>query len=236
MITTADAHSDSVEGFTVILRKANSLWRRAGVRTADRKALLAELETELNGAHQDGHGVDSVLGEDSDQMLRSWAIERGMCGRALRLALVIPSAFIGIVTGMSVVLLVLLAGFSDWSTAFDPGPFVLPFYASGGLLGYLCALLCVWGVLRCFGDPNALSTVRWLSVLLPIGGVLCTGAGVAVAWSRGFNTSVPVFVTVVGVVVVGLGLTIGLARYLGVNGRNDSETETGRDVVGNDVG
>lgn len=225
MNTTADAHTDSIERYEVV-REANQLWRRAGVRRADRNALLAELETELGGAHLDGHDMTSVLGDDSDQMLRSWARERGMCGRALRLEWVLPAAFIGIAAGLSLVLAVTFAGFSGWSTSFDPGPFVLPFYASGGLLGYLCALPCVGYALRRYGDPHASSTVRWLAALLPVGTALCIGAGVAVAWWRNFNTSLPVFVAVVGVVVVGLALTIGFSRYLAVQRPNDTDSDS----------
>ncbi|MGO4205668.1 hypothetical protein AB4Z09_28835, partial [Rhodococcus sp. TAF43] len=162
-------------------------------------------------------------GEDSAEMLQSWAHERGMCGRALRLELVIPTAFVGIAAGLAVVLVVLVAGFSDWSMTFDAGPFVLAFFASGGLLGYLCALLCVGGALRRYGDPHASSTVLWLAALLPVGAALCAGAGVLVAWWRNFNTSVPVFVAVTGVVVVGLGLTVGSSRYLAVKKSDDRE-------------
>lgn len=215
MTSVADARADSIEQ-PQIVRQANRLWRRAGVRRTDRQLLLTELESELNGAHHDGHGPTAVLGEDSDDMLRSWAQERGMCGRALRLGLVVPAAFIGILAGLAVVLLTLVAGFRGWSPTFEPGQFVLPFYATGGALAFLCALLCVWGVLRRFGDPRAATTVRWLAALLPVGAVLTIGAGVALAWWRNFNTSPKVFVAVTGVVIVGLVLIVGLARYLAV--------------------
>ncbi|RDI20020.1 hypothetical protein DEU38_117132 [Rhodococcus sp. AG1013] len=227
MTSATAARADSTERSDVI-RQANRLWRRAGVHRTDRQLLLTELETELRGAYQDGHSPTSILGEDSDQMLRSWAHERGMCGRALRLGLVVPSALAGIVVGLAAVLLVLVASFRGWSGSFDPGRlrFVLSFYASGAALAFLCALLCVWGALRYFGDPCAASTVRWLAALLPIGAALSTGAGVAVAWWRNFNTSTPVFVAVTGLVIVGLVLTVGLARYLAVRTMNDTGPES----------
>lgn len=224
MTSVADARADSIER-SHIVRQANRLWRRAGVRRTDRQLLLTELEAELNGAHHDGHSLTTVLGEDSDDMLRSWAQERGMCGRALRLGLVVPAALVGILAGLAVVLLVLFAGFRGWPAPFDPGQFVLPFYATGGALAFLCALLCVWGVLRLFGDPRAVSTVRWLAALLPVGAALTIGAGVAVAWWKNFNTSPKVFVAVTGVVVVGLVLTVALARYLAVR-ETGSETDS----------
>jgi hypothetical protein len=201
-----------------VLREANRLWRRRSVRGVDRAELLDELEAELAGAQRDGHGLNMVLGDDASQTVRQLADERRLSGRALRLGLVVPASFVGMVAGLAVVLLLVFGGFSNrWS--FDPGPFVLPLYASAGLLAYLCALLCVWFVLR--NDPHAPSTVRWLAALLPVGAVLGSGAGIAVAWWRNFNTSSTVFGVVIGVVFVVLGATVGLARYQSVRSLSD---------------
>lgn len=205
-----DVENDTTQD---VLREANRLWRRRSVRGVDRAELLGELEAELAGAHRDGHGPTVVLGDDKSETLRQWADERRVSGRALRLGLVVPAALVGIAVGLAVVLLALFAGFSNrWS--FDPGPFVLPLYTSAGLLAYLCALLCVWFTLR--HDPHAPSTVWWLAALLPMGAVLGTGAGVAVAWWRNFNTSSTIFTVVIGVVLVVIGATVGLARYQAV--------------------
>lgn len=192
-----------------ILREANRLWRRAGVRGPDRNDLLSELDAEISGALQDGHSATSVLGDESSQTLRQWADERGLCGRALRLGLVVPAALLGVAGGLAVILLALFAGFSG-RPSIDVGPFTLPLYASSGVFAYLCALLGVWIVLR--HDPRASSTVRWLSVLLPAGAALSIGAGVAIAWWRNFNPTLTVFTVVIGVVVVVLGATAGFAR------------------------
>ncbi len=211
----ADVENSKIQA---VLREANRLWRRRSVRGVDRAELLDELEAELAGAHRDGHGLTMVLGDDRSQTLRQWADERKVSGRALRLGLVVPASFVGIVAGLAVVLLIVFAGFSNrWS--FDPGPFVLPLYASAGLLAYLCALLCVWSTLR--HDPHAPSTVSWLAALLPVGAILGTGAGVAIAWWRNFNTSSTVFTVVIGVVVVVIGATVGLARYQAVRSSSD---------------
>ncbi|MDJ0363469.1 hypothetical protein [Rhodococcus sp. H29-C3] len=217
-----DAHTSDIAR-SEISRRATTLWRRAGVRRTDRRTLLTELDTELDAAQHDGHAVTSVLGHDSDEMLRSWAHEREMSGRALRVELVLPAAFIGIITGLGVMLVALAAGFSGRSTTFDAGPLILPFYASSALLGYLCALLCVGGVLRLYGDPHAASTTRWLAALLPIGATLTAAAAIALAWWRNFNTSTAVFVAVIAVVIVGLTLTIALSRLNAVHRNTPSE-------------
>lgn len=201
-----------------IFRTANRLWRRAGVRGADRRDLLDELAAELDGARQDGHSATTVLGENSGQMLRQWADERDLSGRAFRLAVVVPAAILGVAAGLAVVLLAVFAAFTNRPTA-DFGPFVLPMYASAGLLAYLCALLSVWVVLR--GDPNVSSTIRWLAVLLPVGAMVSTGTGVGIAWWRSFNTSSTVFAVVIASVVLVLGSTVAIARYRAVAGARD---------------
>ncbi|WP_420879172.1 hypothetical protein [Rhodococcus sp. (in: high G+C Gram-positive bacteria)] len=213
MTSVTDLRADTIEPAEV-LRQANRLWRRAGVRRSDRQLLLAELRTELDGARHDGHSLTTVLGQDSNQMLRSWAEEREVHGRAMRLGLTVSAALLGAVFGSAFVLLVLVTAFTRRSTLFDPGPFVLPFYASGAVPAFLCALLCVWGVLRWRSDPGAASTARWLIVLLPIGAASTTAATVSVAWWANFNTSPKVFTAVIALAVAGFTLTVGLARIL----------------------
>lgn len=195
-----------------IIRQADTLWRRAGVRGADRRVLRAELETELREQHPDDHGMTAFPGEESVQMLRERAHRRGMCGRALRLELVVPAAVVGIAAGMTLPLLVLLAGLSPLS-AIHVGQYERLLHVSSGILGYLGALLFVWRVLHNYGDPRARSTVRWLAVLLPVGAVLSAGVGVAVTRWRNFDAPPSVF-GVVGVVAVGLVLAVGISRLL----------------------
>ena len=208
--TMSGGHSSELRD---IRREANRLWRRAGVRSRDRHDLLAELEAEVSGARLDGHSVTTVLGDDRSHTLARWADERELAGRAMRLGVVLPAALVGILSGLSVVLGAVIAGFTDRPTI-DPGPFVLPLYASAGLLGYLCALVFVRFALR--HDPRASRTVRWLAMLLPGGAVLSIGAGVAVAWAMNFETSKPVFSVVVVLVLVVLATTVCLARHRAV--------------------
>ncbi|WP_133298505.1 hypothetical protein [Tsukamurella pulmonis] len=201
-----------------IHRTAERTWRRAGVLRRDRKQLHEELSVELTGAQADGVEPSAILGDDSRRTLRSWAHAREMSGRALRLALVVPAAILGILTGTSLVLATLHGAFRGWSDTLDPGrpAFALAFYASGALLGYLCALVSVGAALHGFEDPHATSTTRRLALLLPAGAALCSIGGVAVASVRGFTTTTPTFLAVAGIVVAGLVATVTLARYLAV--------------------
>lgn len=201
-----------------IRRQASRVWRRTGVLKADREDLLLELEAEINNARLDGHNIATVLGDDSSHTLERWAEERELAGRALRLGVVLPAALVGILTGLAVVLGAVFAAFTGRATI-EAGPFLLPLYASAGLFAYLCALVLVR--LALIHDPNASGTVRWLAVLLPAGAALSTGAGIGVAWWRNFNTSATVFVVVIGVVLVVLAATVGLARYRAVGSASD---------------
>ncbi|MFI6433384.1 hypothetical protein [Rhodococcus oryzae] len=226
------ARADSAER-SEIIQQANSLWRRAGVRGADRRTLLSELEAELRGVGRDGHGFPAVPEAVSEQMLRERALERGMCGRAMRLGLAIPAAVLGLVAGLatpSLVLWLVLSLVVSPLSAIQMGQYKTMVNASSGILGYLGALLFVWRFLHNFGDPRAKSTVRWLAVLLPIGAAFSAGAMVVIMRTTNFFTSLAAYfvgvAVVAGVVVVGIGLTVGIARFLAVR-TNDIET-TGR--------
>ncbi|MFG1782623.1 hypothetical protein ACGFIU_09295 [Rhodococcus oryzae] len=212
-----------------IIQQANSLWRRAGVRGADRRTLLSELETELRDVNREGLGIPAVPDPVSEQMLRERARERGMCGRALRLQLAIPAAVLGLVTGLitpSLVLWLVLSLVLSPLSAIQMGQYARPVNVSSGILGYLCALLFVWRFLHNYGDPHAKSTARWLAVLLPVAAALTVGAAVVLTRSTNFYTSVTAYIVgvavVVGVIVVGVGLAVGTARFLAVRAPIDT--------------
>jgi hypothetical protein len=224
------ARVDSAER-SEIIQQANSLWRRAGVRGADRRTLLSELEGELRGINGDGHVFPAVPEAVSEQMLQVRAIERGMCGRALRLELAIPAALLGLVAGLiipSLVLWLVLSLVLSPLSAIQMGQYEEMVNVASGILGYLGALLFVWRFLHNFGDPRATSTVRWLALLLPIGAALSAGAVVVLTGTTDFYSSATAYLVgvgvVAGVVVVGIGLTVGIARFLAVRTPNDIET------------
>ncbi|WP_027502436.1 hypothetical protein [Rhodococcus sp. UNC363MFTsu5.1] len=227
------ARADRAERYEII-QQANSLWRRAGVRGADRRTLLSELKAELRGADPDGHGFQAVPDPVSERMLQERAIERGMCGRALRLGLAIPAAVLGFVAGLatpSLVLWLVLSLVVSPLSAIQMGQYEQMVNVSSGILGYLGALLFVWRFLHNYGDPHAKSTVRWLAVLLPIGVAFSAGAVVLIMKTTNFFMSLTAYfvgvAVVVGIVVVGIGLTVGIARFLAVS----KPRETGPDLV-----
>jgi len=91
---------------------------------------------------------------------------------------------------------------------------VLVLYAGSGVLAYGCALLGVWWVLAVAGDDRRAGTVRMLAVLLPVGALAATAAGVGAAGMFGYSTVPATFVCVVAVVAAVLTATVALARVL----------------------
>ncbi|NMM92271.1 hypothetical protein B2J88_49915 [Rhodococcus sp. SRB_17] len=183
------------------------------MRSADRKTLLTELDSELGGALDDGRSVTAVVGEDAPATLRAWADEREMSGRALRLGLIIPVALIAVAIGLSGTLYGLTIAFTNVYSG-SPGMLVLPLYLTSGVLAYLCAVMSVWATLRLSGDPRISATVKRLAALLPIGALLAVGAGSGIAWLQGFTTTPLTFAVVIAVVVLVLALTVSAARHL----------------------
>ncbi|RZL82164.1 MAG: hypothetical protein EOP32_12590 [Rhodococcus sp. (in: high G+C Gram-positive bacteria)] len=88
-------------------------------------------------------------------------------------------------------------------------------YAGSGVLAYGCALLGVWWVLVAAGDDRRAGTVRMLAVLLPVGALAATAAGVgAAAGLFGYSTVPATFVCAIAVVAAVLTATVALARVL----------------------
>jgi hypothetical protein len=91
---------------------------------------------------------------------------------------------------------------------------VLVLYAGSAVMAYGCALLGVWWVLAAAADDRRAGTVRILAVLLPVGALAATAAGVGAAGMFGYSTVPATFVCVVTVVAAVLTATVALARVL----------------------
>lgn len=209
-----------------VLREAKRVWRRAAVRRADRRLLLAELSDELTAADADGLPASAVVGDDPAQTLRAWADERGLSGQALRLTCVVPVVLVGIAVGFAFLAVMLFIGFTRQNVSIDPPYLILGLYAATALLAYLLAVTGTFVVLRQVGDPRSGSTARWLAATLPAGAAVATAAGVGVARALGFTTEPETFVAVIAVVCVALSATATVARYLATRPRVASELST----------
>ncbi|SDU71879.1 hypothetical protein [Gordonia westfalica] len=93
-------------------------------------------------------------------------------------------------------------------------PLVL--YAVSGAVAYGLAVAAVYWVLRAGGDPAARATARTTAVVLPVGAVVATLAGMGSAWLLGFSTTTSTWLVVVSVVLVFLTVTFAAARVLGI--------------------
>jgi hypothetical protein len=93
-------------------------------------------------------------------------------------------------------------------------PLVL--YAVTSAVAYGLALASVHWVLRAGGDPAARATTRTTAIVLPVGAVIATLAGIGSAWLLGFSTTTSTWLVVVCVVLVLLSVTLAVARALGI--------------------
>lgn len=170
------------------LARARRVWRRCGVRRADRGALAAELAGEIEAAAADGCPPESVLGADVDATARGWAVERGLAGRSLQTATMLCVVIAGVVLGSSTAIVdtvVLFYGDAfTLSENLTPGPVVLTILLASAVMAVLLPVLGTWALLHHRGDPRASATARWLAVVLPLGGLvglaLVVALGVAV--------------------------------------------------------
>lgn len=191
---------------------ADRVWRKIGVRHADRRVMRAELASEIAVARGDGGSLDDVLGTNRDATLRDWADARDSSGQALRLAVIVPAALAGLLVAFGTVLLLLI-----WATVTRdvalPMPIVLTLYGTSGVIALLLAGAAVWIVLRAAGDPRARRTAKYLAVCLPAGGVIAIGAGVGVARLFDFRRPEISFPLVVLVVLLVMSIAVGAGRY-----------------------
>ncbi|GAF45417.1 hypothetical protein [Rhodococcus wratislaviensis] len=167
----------------------------------------------LVGAAVAGAGCGVVLWLCGWRVVRDAASADERRGRrTFLLGRTVAAALVGVTVGLSPMLVLLYVVFTatvgiavEWAS-------VLVFYAGSAVLAYGCALLGVWWVLAAAGDDRRAGTVRMLAVLLPVGAVMATAAGVGTAGMFGYSTVPATFVCVVTAVAAVLTATVALTR------------------------
>ncbi|KXX58961.1 hypothetical protein AZG88_43340 [Rhodococcus sp. LB1] len=169
----------------------------------------------LGGAAVAGAGCGVVL------WLSGWRVVRDTASaderrrrRTFLLGRTVAAALAGIAVGLLPMLVLLCLAFTSSASVAVEWASVLVLYAGSGVLAYGCALLGVWWVLAAAGDDRRAGTVRMLAVLLPVGALAATAAGVGVAGLFGYSTVPATFVCVIAVVTAVLTATVVLARVL----------------------
>ncbi|MBC2644732.1 MULTISPECIES: hypothetical protein [unclassified Rhodococcus (in: high G+C Gram-positive bacteria)] len=169
----------------------------------------------LVGAAMAGAGCGMVL------WLSGWRVVRDAASaderrrrRTFLLGRTVAAALAGITVGLSPMLVLLYAVFTATVGIAVEWAVVLVLYAGSAVLAYGCALLGVWWVLAGSGDDRRAGTVRMLAVLLPVGALAATAAGVGAAGLFGYSTVPATFVCVITVVAAVLTATVALARML----------------------
>lgn len=90
----------------------------------------------------------------------------------------------------------------------------LMLYAITGAVGYGLAITAVYVTLRMAGDQAARSTARITALVLPVGTVVATTAGVGSAWVLGFSTVTSTWVVATTLAILILSATFAVARAI----------------------
>ena len=169
----------------------------------------------LVGAAVAGAGCGMVLWLSGWRMVRDAASEdERRRRRTFLLGRTLAAALASVTVGLSPLLVLLYLAFTSSASVAVEWVVVLVLYAGSGVLAYGCALLGVWWVLAAAGDDRRAGTVRILAVLLPVGALTATAAGVGAAGLFGYSTVPATFVCVIAVVAAVLTATVALARVL----------------------
>ncbi|RYE38263.1 MAG: hypothetical protein EOP24_47395 [Hyphomicrobiales bacterium] len=169
----------------------------------------------LGGGAVAGAGCGMVLWLCGWRMVRDTASEdERRRRRTFLLGRTVAAALGGITVGLLPMLVLLYLAFTSSASVAVEWASVLVLYAGSGVLAYGCALLGVWWVLAAAADDRRAGTVRILAVLLPVGALAATAAGVGTAGLFGYSTAPATFVCVVTVVAAVLTATVALARVL----------------------
>ncbi|RYF55224.1 MAG: hypothetical protein EOO27_21635 [Comamonadaceae bacterium] len=169
----------------------------------------------LGGATVAGAGCGVVL------WLSGWRVVRDAASaderrrrRTFLLGRTVAAALGGITVGLLPILVLLYVVFTATVGIAVEWAVVLVLYAGSAVLAYGCAMVGVWWVLAAAADDRRAGTVRMLAVLLPVGALAATAAGVGVAGLLGYSTVPATFVCVIAVVAAVLTATVALARVL----------------------
>ncbi len=169
----------------------------------------------LCGATVAGAGCGVVLWLSGWRVVRDEAsVDERRRRRTFLLGRTVAAALVGVTVGLSPMLVLLYVVFTATVGIAVERASVLVLYAGSAVLAYGCALLGVWWVLASAGDDRRAATVRRLAVLLPVGALTATAAGVGAAGMFGYSTVPVTFVCVIAVVAAVLTATVALARVL----------------------
>jgi hypothetical protein len=172
--------------------------------------MAAELRADLDAARADGRDPGVLVGDDVDAFAQAWATERGEVHARGRYPRTVVAMLAGLVAGAPAG--AAASGLVTWaremfareSIDYSDSRFLLAGYALTAVGAYAGALVVTYWALRRAADGQAGRTLRALAVVLPVGGVLATAAGVGAAAVLHFSrtTNVILFVAMVAASVV----------------------------------
>lgn len=148
--------------------------------------------------------------------IRITAVSRSRLGR------VTAAGLVGVVLGLLPALIYVgsaLVGLNSGESVAFPPSLLLILYGVSAVLAYGAALFAIWLVLRASADDFVGRTMRCTALLLPVGTLVATGAGVGAAWFYEFTTSAYCVSVVITVVTLAISLTFAASRSMALRQR-----------------
>jgi hypothetical protein len=208
------------------LATADRAWRAYGVSAVDRAALAADLRVDLHAAAADGVGPRQLLGPDIAEFARRLADEAGLHREPPELGRLLGTALIGAALGGTLGA-VLLRVLSPMFFRLQDGN--LPVQVAVGVYYGMGAAAVVAGavttVLVRLSDLHRIRrTALYMSLLLPVAGLLITPVTMGFARTTDYSTAGPVVLAETAMVLGALAGATALARRWSLRDRAASHT------------
>jgi hypothetical protein len=213
---------DTVESAVAI---AVNTWRAYGVGPADRAALADDLRLDLRDAVADGRTPADLLGPDVAAFARRLADEAGVDRLAAQNGRLLGTASVGGLLGAIVAFLLLVVVFPLIIRGSDLASNVqVPIQVAVGVFYGIPSAAVLAGAIiavrvRLHDLPRLGSTVRAMTVLLPLTAVVITPITMGFAWTTQYSSSTPIVLIEVALVAGALAGAIVLARRWALRGR-----------------
>jgi hypothetical protein len=193
--------SDERDGFTLALvtfvDEVEAYWSAHGMRSVDRRRLIAELERDLYEAIQNGASSHELIRDDVSRFATSVATANGIPLQeprepaALTVGALVGTGLLGGLAGALVAWILVYNGAAHDAFA---GASDLPEILAPLLLHSVAALITLAGVIiamrwRFRHDPTISRIVRPAGLLAALGGIISVGPIMFVAAATNFSTS-----------------------------------------------
>jgi hypothetical protein len=213
-----------------VLAETDRAWRAYGVGSAQRQALGADLRLDLQAAVADGIDPAQLIGDDISGFARRLADEAGVRRPRQEYGRLLGTALAGAALGGALGFVVLMVLYPLFVRVADiPRSIEVPVQVAVAVYYGVPAAVVIAGAviavrLRLRDLPQVHGTARWMSLLLPLTGIVITPVTMAFAWTTGYSDALPTVLAEVGLVLGTLAGATILARRLSLRSHQDANS------------